>query len=48
MGAIHGHRYCWIVVFESGEIFAPDFTRAEMAVIEFMGKVEMYALDVIC
>lgn len=45
--AVYGHRYRGIVVFESGKTFAPNFTSAEVAIVELMGKVEMYSLDVV-
>lgn len=47
MRAVYGHRYRRIVVFEAGQILAPDSSSAEVAVIDLMGKLEMYPLDVV-
>ena len=47
MSAVYGHRYRWIVVFEAGQILAPDFSSAEVAVIDLMGKFEMYSLNIV-
>ena len=45
--AVYGHRYRGIVVFESGKILTPNFTSAEVAIIDLMGKVEVYPFDIV-
>ena len=47
MRAVYGHRYRRVVVLEAGQVLAPDFSSAEVAVIDLMGKFEMYSLDVV-
>lgn len=44
--AVDGHRDRWVVVFESREARPPEFARAEMALGDSAGEVEMDALDI--
>ena len=41
IGAIYGHGYGWIVVFEAREVLSPDLACAEMAIIYLAGKVNV-------
>ncbi len=35
------------MVFETGEVIAPDFAGAEVPIIDFAGKVEMDSFDIV-
>ena len=46
VGAVYGHGYGWVVVFEAWEVVPPDFTSAEVAIVDFAGEVEVDLLYV--
>ena len=45
--ATHCHRNSRIVVLEPWEVIPPKFPWSKMAVVELVGKVQVYPLDIL-